>query len=110
MAWRMQVATSTFHPRYSFIKGALTTIGRPYGPILNLLHHGIGRTHVAHHVASNIPHYEAWKATSALAANFPDHYLYDPTPIHLALWRVASKCVAVEKLPGSKGAYVFTSG
>ena len=28
--------------------------------------HGISETHVAHHVASKIPHYHAWEATYAL--------------------------------------------
>ena len=94
---------------YSFIKGALSTIDRPYGPVLNLLHHGIGRTHVAHHVASNIPHYHAWRATEAIEKALPSHYLYDPTPIHRALMRVASKCVAVQKLPGASGAYLWVN-
>jgi len=28
--------------------------------------HGISETHVAHHVSSKIPHYNAWEATYAL--------------------------------------------
>lgn len=92
--------TDTDIPHYdsenwNFVKGALATVDRPYGPILNFLHHGIGRTHVAHHVNSAIPHYNAWKATAALKEAFPEHYLYDPTPIHAAMWRVATKCIAV---------------
>jgi len=82
---------------WNFIKGALTTVDRPYGPVLNFLHHGIGRTHVAHHVNSAIPHYNAWEATDALKEAFPEHYLYDPTPIIPAMWRVATKCIAVEE-------------
>jgi len=94
--------TDTDIPHYdkenwNFIKGALATVDRPYGPILNFLHHGIGRTHVAHHVNSAIPHYNAWKATAALKEAFPEHYLYDPTPIHIAMWRVATKCIAVQQ-------------
>jgi hypothetical protein len=52
---------------------------------------------VAHHVNSAIPHYHAWKATKALKEAFPEHYLYDPTPIIPAMWRVATKCIAVKK-------------
>lgn len=94
--------TDTDIPHYdgkdwNFIKGALATVDRPYGPILNFLHHGIGRTHVAHHVNSAIPHYHAWKATAALKEAFLEHYLYDPTPIHKAMWRVATKCIAVKR-------------
>eukprot|EP00976_Prorocentrum_cordatum_P112606 1195563-Prorocentrum_minimum.AAC.6 len=82
---------------WNFIKGALSTVDRPYGPLLDFLHHGIGSTHVAHHVNSAIPHYNAWKATEAIKKAFPEHYLYDPTPIIPAMWRVATKCIAVQK-------------
>lgn len=30
--------------------------------------HGISETHVAHHVSSKIPHYNAWEASDALRA------------------------------------------
>lgn len=92
---------------HTWVKGAFQTIDRPYGPVLNLLHHNIGSTHVAHHVCAALPHYRAAQATNALKAAFPAHYLADPTPVPAALWRVAQKCVAVEKLPGKQGAYVF---
>lgn len=82
---------------WTWAKGALQTVDRPYGPLLNLLHHGIGSTHVCHHVNSRIPHYNAWQATSLLRQRFPDLVRYDPTPIHLALWRVASRCAVVSE-------------
>lgn len=82
---------------WSFIKGAFHTVDRPYGPVFDFLHHRIGSTHVAHHVNSTIPHYHALEATNVLKEKYPEHYLYDPTPIHKALWRVAGNCLAVEK-------------
>ena len=82
---------------WTWAKGALQTVDRPYGPLLNLLHHGIGSTHVCHHVNSRIPHYNAWQATRLLRQRFPDLVRYDPTPIHLALWRVASRCAVVSE-------------
>lgn len=82
---------------WSWIRGAFLSIDRPYGPIFDFLHHRIGSTHVAHHVDSTIPHYKAGEATQILKENFPSLYLYDPTPIHKALWRVAAKCAAVEQ-------------
>ena len=82
---------------WSFVKGAFLTIDRPYGALFDFLHHRIGSTHVAHHVESSIPHYHALEATHALKAAFPSLYLYDPTPVWRALFRVAAKCVAVVK-------------
>jgi fatty acid desaturase len=82
---------------FSFVKGAFHSVDRPYGPIFDFLHHRIGSTHVAHHLESALPHYHAKEATEALKAAFPQHYLYDPTPVHAALWRVSKLCTAVEK-------------
>ena len=94
---------------WTWTKGTFMTIDRPYGPILNFLHHGIGSTHVVHHINHEIPHYNAWEATKAIKKAFPDLYLYDPTPIHEALWRVSTHCVAVEKKQGAMGAWVFNA-
>jgi fatty acid desaturase len=90
---------------WSPVKGALHTIDRPYGAVLDFLHHRIGSTHVAHHVNHTIPHYHALEATNALKAAFPEHYLYDPTSIAAATWRVGKGCTAVEQQPG--GEWVF---
>jgi fatty acid desaturase len=87
-------------------KGALQTVDRPYGPILNLLHHGIGSTHVCHHINSKIPHYNAWKGTALLRQRYPQLVRYDPTPIHQALWRIATGCAAVRRNPAD-GAYYY---
>ena len=86
------------------LAGAFLTIDRPYPPLIDWLHHRIGTTHVAHHVAHTIPHYHAQEATECLKEAFPDLYLYDPTPIHKALYRIAKDCVAVRKV-GDK--YLF---
>jgi omega-6 fatty acid desaturase (delta-12 desaturase) len=83
---------------WSWNKGALLTVDRPYPKIVDFLHHRIGSTHVAHHVCSRIPHYHAREATDALKRAFPDHYLYDPTPIHRAVWRVGANCIAVRQI------------
>jgi len=77
---------------WSWSKGALQTVDRPYGPVLNFLHHGIGSTHVCHHVNASIPHYNAWRGTELLRQRFPELVRFDPTPIHRALWRVATDC------------------
>ena len=87
---------------HNFVKGALHTIDRPYDKLdpfgaIDFLHHQIGTTHVAHHFESSIPHYKAERATEAIKENYPQLYLYDPTPIPQALWRICKGCVAVEK-------------
>ena len=82
---------------WTWVKGAFMTVDRPYGFILDFLHHHIGSTHVAHHMDARIPHYNAVKATRALKENFPDLYRFDPTPVPKALWRVATRCHVVSK-------------
>jgi fatty acid desaturase len=82
---------------WTWVKGAFMTIDRPYGVVLDFLHHRIGSTHVAHHIDARIPHYNAVKATRALQQHFADLYLYDPTPIPQALWRIATHCNVVSK-------------
>ncbi len=82
---------------WTWVKGAFMTVDRPYGRILNFLHHNIGSTHVAHHMDARIPHYHAVKATRALQEHFPDLYRFDPTPIPQVVWRVATRCSVVSK-------------
>jgi fatty acid desaturase len=82
---------------WTWAKGAFMTIDRPYGVVLDFMHHRIGSTHVVHHIDARIPHYNAAKATRALRENFSDIYLYDPTPIPKALWRIATHCNVVTK-------------
>ena len=84
---------------WTWLKGAFQTVDRPYGAVIDFLHHGIGSTHVAQHIDHRIPHYRAREATDAIAAAFPDWYRHDPTPVHRALWRVAGDCVGVVELP-----------
>ncbi|WVN85013.1 uncharacterized protein L203_100154 [Cryptococcus depauperatus CBS 7841] len=53
--------------KWNFARGALATIDRDFlGPLGGYVFHGITETHVAHHVSSKIPHYNAWEATEAL--------------------------------------------
>ena len=103
--WMQHTDTNIPHfstPDWTWAKGALQTVDRPYGPLLNLLHHGIGSTHLCHHINPRIPHYNAWQATALLQIRFPDLVHHDPTPIHLALWRVACLCAVVRQdAPGS---------
>ncbi len=96
---------------WSFVRGAFCSVDRPYGRVIDLLHHNIGSTHVAHHLDAKIPHYRAAEATRAIAEAFPDLYRYDPTPVPLALWRVARNChVVTPAADGWRFADLGTSG
>lgn len=87
---------------HTFVRGALHSIDRPYDKLdpvgaIDFLHHKIGTTHVAHHFDCSIPHYKAEAATNAIKESYPELYLYDPTPIPQAIWRVSKGCAAVEQ-------------
>jgi len=92
---------------FTYMRGAFHTIDRPYPPVIDWLHHRIGSTHVAHHIDCTIPHYHAQEATRAIAAAFPEAYLHEPTPVHLALWRVAKSCIAVKRRSAEDSRFVF---
>ena len=93
---------------FSFMRGAFLSIDRPYGKIINILHHNIGSSHVVHHVCPTIPHYYATKATLAIKKAFNKAYLYNPDPIHKALWNIACNCIAV-KSDIEEGKYIWQS-
>lgn len=88
-------------PEWSWLLGAFQTVDRPYGSVIDTLHHRIGSTHVAHHIDHRIPHYHADRATQAIREAFPEWYRYDPTPIPQALWRIGQECDLVR--PGDEG-------
>ena len=93
---------------FSFMRGAFLSIDRPYGRIINILHHHIGSSHVVHHVCPTIPHYHAKEATIAIKKAFNKVYLFNPVPIHKALWNIACNCIAV-KLDPNEGRYIWQS-
>lgn len=82
---------------WTWVRGALSTIDRPYG-IFDFFHHRIGSTHVAHHLFHEMPHYNALEATHAIKAFLEPKglYNYDPTPWWKAMWRIAKTCHYVQ--------------
>jgi omega-6 fatty acid desaturase (delta-12 desaturase) len=86
---------------WTWVRGALCTIDRPYG-IFDFFHHRIGSTHVCHHLFSKVPCYHAKKATEHLKAFLEPRglYNYDPTWWPIAAWRVAMTCHYVEGVEG----------
>jgi len=67
---------------WTWAKGAMQTVDRLYGSLLNLLHHGVGSTHVCHHLNSRIPHFNAWRGNSLLRQRLPELVRYESSPIH----------------------------
>ena len=87
---------------FTFLKGALATIDRPYPYWIDQMHHHIGTTHVLHHLNYAIPHYRAEEYTRAIRRVLGPAYRYDPTPIYKALYLTARKCVYVESTRGTQ--------
>jgi fatty acid desaturase len=86
---------------WTWVRGALSTIDRPYG-IFCFFHHKIGSTHVAHHLFHEMPFYRADEATAAIKAFLEPKglYNYDPAPWYQAMWRIAKTCHYVEDYNG----------
>lgn len=87
--------------QWTWVRGALSTIDRPYG-IFCFFHHKIGSTHVAHHLFHEMPFYRADEATAAIKAFLEPKglYNYDPTPWYKAMWRIANTCHYIEDIKG----------
>lgn len=92
---------------WTWVKGALSTIDRPYG-IFCFFHHKIGSTHVAHHLFHEMPFYKADEATAAIKAFLEPKglYNYDPMPWYQAVWKIANTCHYVE---GTEGIQYYKS-
>jgi omega-6 fatty acid desaturase (delta-12 desaturase) len=93
--------TDIYLPHYTpkewnYVRGALTTVDRDFGPLLNNLFHHIHDTHVVHHLISDLPFYNAVEATKYAKAFLGDYYLYDPTPWPKALYRSFYECQFLE--------------
>merc|ERR1712071_527728 len=84
---------------WTWVKGALTTIDRPYG-VFDHFHHKIGSTHVAHHMFHEIPFYNSDEATKHIKEFLGPLYNYDPTPWHKACWKIARTCHYVDDING----------
>ncbi|KAI0244837.1 hypothetical protein L0F63_001205, partial [Massospora cicadina] len=93
--------TDVYLPHYdpkawNFVRGALTTVDRDFGWFLNGALHHINDSHVAHHLFSTMPFYNAIKATPYLKMKLGQYYLMDRTSIPVALYRGMTECCYVE--------------
>uniref|UniRef100_A0A7S3LG85 Fatty acid desaturase domain-containing protein n=1 Tax=Aplanochytrium stocchinoi TaxID=215587 RepID=A0A7S3LG85_9STRA len=85
---------------WSWLKGTLCTIDRPYPAWADYCHHHIGSSHVAHHLWSKMPFYGAVEATKHIKEFLGPHYRYDGTPIVKAMLQTGRKCHYVEDASG----------
>ncbi|KAM6564618.1 hypothetical protein CsatB_024616 [Cannabis sativa] len=81
---------------WDWLKGALSTVDRDYGSLLNRFFHHLTDAHVAHHLFATIPHYHVNEATKAIKPILGEYYYFDDTPIIKALWREVKECAYVE--------------
>jgi len=81
---------------WSWLRGALCTVDRSFGPVLDHTFHHITDTHVCHHLFSKMPFYHAQEATEAIRKVLGPYYLKDDTPIARALYRSYSTCQFIE--------------
>ncbi|KAJ2785703.1 hypothetical protein H4R18_000394 [Coemansia javaensis] len=81
---------------WNFVRGALSTVDRTYGRVLDVCMHHIQDTHVAHHLFSQMPHYHAEEATRHLKMKLGKDYNYDDTNVFVALYNTMRRCQFVE--------------
>lgn len=62
--------------KWNYLQGALSTIDRSHGPVVDYLWHYISRTHVIHHIFSDLPFYNSWEATERLKPILGDYYMF----------------------------------
>ncbi|MES1911642.1 MAG: hypothetical protein MHM6MM_004045 [Cercozoa sp. M6MM] len=76
---------------WSWLRGALGTIDRSFGPLLDLCFHHIQDTHVMHHLFSDMPFYHAVEATAAVKRSpLGPYMLYDDTPVAVPPFELCS--------------------
>lgn len=93
-------------PQFSWLRGALSTVDRSFGPIIDVLWHHITDTHVCHHLIHAIPFYHAQEATEAMKSVLGPYYMEDKTPILTAALRAYREC---QYIP-DEGDIVFYEG
>ena len=81
---------------FSWVRGALCTVDRSYGWLLDHVFHHISDTHVVHHLFHTIPFYHAQRATKEVREKLGAYYLADHTPIPIALYNSMKKCKYIE--------------
>jgi omega-6 fatty acid desaturase (delta-12 desaturase) len=87
---------------FTWLKGALSTIDRPYPYLIDEMHHYIGSTHVIHHLNYKIPFHSAKLATKEIKEVLKEKYNYDDSNFMLSLFETMKKCLYVNSLEGTQ--------
>ncbi|KAK3118729.1 hypothetical protein QOZ80_9BG0705690 [Eleusine coracana subsp. coracana] len=94
---------------WDWLRGALATMDRDYGSILDNVFHNITDTHLVHHLFPTIPHYHGLEATKAVRPILAEYYQYDSTPVIKAIWREVKQCIYVEPENNGKGVFWYSN-
>eukprot|EP00461_Guttulinopsis_vulgaris_P000499 UN00499 len=93
--------------RWNYLQGALSTIDRTHGPVIDYLWHYITKTHVIHHIFSDLPFYNSVEATERLKPILGDYYMSTDEDnvwfgAWISLWRNIRDCtfLAEDDHPG----------
>ena len=81
---------------WNWLRGALCTVDRSFGSILDYTFHHINDTHVCHHLFTKMPFYHTNEATNAFKNILGNYYLKDNTFVLKALWKTFSSCQFIE--------------
>lgn len=96
---------------WTFLKGALCSVDRNYGPF-NWITHNTGNYHVVHHLFPTIPHYRLKEATEAIKPVLGDRYLKSNRFVVFDMVRSLIACHFVEPANGRevyKSEYAFSA-
>lgn len=85
---------------FTWLKGAICTIDRPYPWIIDEMHHYIGSTHILHHLNYRISFYWAKEATEEIKKVLGRQYRYDNTNFLLAFYKAVDECNYVDGING----------
>lgn len=94
---------------WDWLRGAMCTVDRSYGKLLDHCFHHIADTHVAHHLFSQMPHYHAQEATVHIKRVLGEYYQKDDRNVFQAFWEETGSCAHVEPEDAGEKIYWFKS-